>query len=398
MKKTTTIIFCLLLMLVQLLNAQHRSVTMEAGTWNEIKAKAQKESKMIFIDAYATWCGPCKRMAKAVFTNDTVADYYNANFISASIDMEKGEGKDLVKEWNIHAYPNLLYFTSNGELVHRSCGAHLAADFIKLGKEAQSTESQFATTQKKYNSGTADADFVAAYINTFYEKCLPFDKESTKYFATQSSADLLLPRNWELMKVAVNDMTSGEFVYLEANAAAFAVAFKPEEVERKIEDVYKGTLMNALYNDKGAHYQEAKQKVLGKATPFNHLPEKAISFADMNYYEQKKDWENYAITATNYITKYDSVNSNMLNQIAYTFYENVTDKKQLATALDWAKKSITIKEDFANLDTYASLLYANGNKADAIAQEKRAIEMVKAAGDDASTKELEETLKKFENK
>ncbi len=398
MKKTITLISCLVLMLLQQLNAQPRPMQFETGTWSEIKQKAAKENKMIFVDAFTTWCGPCKWMAKTVFSNDTVAQYYNANFINAQIDMEKGEGKDLMKEWNVNAFPNLLYFSPQGELLHRSCGAHPAADFIKEGNNAINPETQFATTHKKYNTGTATAEFVAAYITMLTQKCLPFANETVKYFATQGSADLLLPRNWELMKIAVNDMTSGEFVYLESNAAAFSLAFKPEEVSNKIEDVYKTALMNALYKDKGAHYQEVKQKVLAKAHPLNPLPQKAVSFADMNYYEQKEDWKNYATAAINYVSQYGLNDAELLNDVAYIFYEKVTDKKQLATALDWAKKSITIKEDFANLDTYACLLYANGKKAEAIAEEKRAIAMVKATGDETMIKELEKSLKKFGGK
>lgn len=60
--------------------AQTRAIQFQTGKWADIQQKAASESKMIFVDAYTTWCGPCKWMAKTVFTNDTVADYYNATF------------------------------------------------------------------------------------------------------------------------------------------------------------------------------------------------------------------------------------------------------------------------------------------------------------------------------
>jgi uncharacterized protein YyaL (SSP411 family) len=59
--------------------------------------KAKKENKLIFVDAYASWCGPCKLMVKNIFPLKTVGDYYNSHFINAKIDMEKGEGIELAK-------------------------------------------------------------------------------------------------------------------------------------------------------------------------------------------------------------------------------------------------------------------------------------------------------------
>ena len=58
------------------------------GTWEEALEKAKKEDKLIFVDAYTTWCGPCKRMSKQVFPQDAVGEFYNKNFVSMKIDME----------------------------------------------------------------------------------------------------------------------------------------------------------------------------------------------------------------------------------------------------------------------------------------------------------------------
>ncbi len=63
---------------------------LENPTWTTVLAQAKKENKMIFLDAYATWCGPCKQMDSEVYTNSAVANFYNANFINVKYDMEKG--------------------------------------------------------------------------------------------------------------------------------------------------------------------------------------------------------------------------------------------------------------------------------------------------------------------
>src|ERR1700741_2052577 len=75
------------------------------GTFKEAQVKAKQENKLIFLDCYATWCGPCKWMASHVFTNDTVANFFNRTFVCVAQDMEKGEGLELAKTYSVKNYP-----------------------------------------------------------------------------------------------------------------------------------------------------------------------------------------------------------------------------------------------------------------------------------------------------
>ena len=82
---------------------QNRSIEFREGSWEEMLKEARKEKKMIFVDCYASWCGPCKMLAKNIFTQDSVADFYNDNFVCFQIDMEKGEGPALAKKYGVAA-------------------------------------------------------------------------------------------------------------------------------------------------------------------------------------------------------------------------------------------------------------------------------------------------------
>lgn len=113
-----------------------RHIAFDKSNWNTLLAKAKKENKLIFVDAYTEWCRPCIQMAKDVFTLDNVADFYNENFINVSMDMEKGEGPELVKKYKVQAYPAFLYINGDGKLVHRDGGYQEAPAFIKAGKAA----------------------------------------------------------------------------------------------------------------------------------------------------------------------------------------------------------------------------------------------------------------------
>src|ERR1035437_11041928 len=84
----------------------------EAKTEEDLKLlseKATKENKQIFFDCYTTWCGPCKWMATTIFTNDTVAEFYNKNFICVKMDMEKGVGIARSFKYNVNSYPTFLF-------------------------------------------------------------------------------------------------------------------------------------------------------------------------------------------------------------------------------------------------------------------------------------------------
>jgi len=110
-----TIVFVLLLIPGSSTYSQEKqvkdSIHFFPGSWREAVAKAKTEKKHIFLDAYASWCVPCKTMEREVYTDRKVAKYFNANFISIKIDMEKGEAPDLSKRFtSIDGYPSLLFF------------------------------------------------------------------------------------------------------------------------------------------------------------------------------------------------------------------------------------------------------------------------------------------------
>jgi thiol:disulfide interchange protein len=105
-------------------------------SWNAVLALARKENKLIFLDAYTTWCGPCKYMQENVFPLSAVGRFYNARFINVKMDMEQGEGIELMQQFALTAVPTLLFINGDGNVVHRSVGALSAKELVALGKEA----------------------------------------------------------------------------------------------------------------------------------------------------------------------------------------------------------------------------------------------------------------------
>lgn len=115
---------------------QETGITFSHIDFKAAKALAKKENKLIFIDAYTTWCGPCKLMSKTVFKEKSVGDYYNEHFVNLKVDMETAEGLFLGKQYNVTGYPTFIYLKPDGTLIKKTMGATKSPTFIGYGKSA----------------------------------------------------------------------------------------------------------------------------------------------------------------------------------------------------------------------------------------------------------------------
>lgn len=106
------------------------------GSWSKALKMAEAEGKYIFVDAYATWCGPCKKMKATSFKDKKVAAFFNKNFINLAIDMEKGEGPALADQWGVEVFPTLYIFDAKGNLVLATEGFMNANQLINFAKKA----------------------------------------------------------------------------------------------------------------------------------------------------------------------------------------------------------------------------------------------------------------------
>lgn len=108
------------------------------NSWDEALKQAAIQHKYIFVDAYTSWCGPCKLLKITTFNNSKAAAFYNNNFINVSIDLEKGQGPELAAQWQVKSIPTLIIFDSQGKPVLGTVGFLKADDLIRFGKQALS--------------------------------------------------------------------------------------------------------------------------------------------------------------------------------------------------------------------------------------------------------------------
>ncbi|MEQ1553381.1 MAG: thioredoxin family protein [Ferruginibacter sp.] len=104
------------------------------GTWQQALDLAKQQNKLIFLDVYATWCGPCKKLKRDTFSDSTAAVIFNNNFINVSVDAENGEGVDISSKYNVTSYPSLYLINSNGKIVNKTGGYMSPTELITFGK------------------------------------------------------------------------------------------------------------------------------------------------------------------------------------------------------------------------------------------------------------------------
>lgn len=156
-------LICLFLFAATQVFAQEEINFNTNSSWAEAREKAQKEHKLIFIDCYTSWCGPCKWMEKNVFIQPAVYNYYNANFINLKVDMEKGEGIEMKKKYNVLSYPTYLFVNDKGEIIHRTASRMSMEEFLAEAKTAGDPKKNSAALKEKYEKGVRDLPFLIDY-------------------------------------------------------------------------------------------------------------------------------------------------------------------------------------------------------------------------------------------
>ncbi|MEQ1744274.1 MAG: thioredoxin family protein [Saprospiraceae bacterium] len=344
------------------------------GTWPEALEKAKAEQKLIFVDAYASWCGPCKRMAANVFPDPAVGDYFNANFINLKIDMEKPENSEFAGKYPVSAYPTLLILDAEGKVVHKHVGGLAADGLVAFGQKAAGKTDTSKDFEKEYAAGNRDPQLVLDYVRALNRANKPSLKITNEYLNSQK--DLGTPINQKIILEGAIEADSRVFGLLLANREKIATQEGKEAVDTRINLACQNTLKKAIEFRDERLLQEAKTKM--KAG----LPARAEEFeqdADLKYYAATKDVKNYLKAAQTFQKKTVKNNAARLHDLVIGLLRAFpSEKPVLEQAEKWAKSAAEnggLPEYYLTLaEVYKRL----GNKPKA----RSAAEMARKAGSD----------------
>lgn len=189
--------------------------------WKEILQLAKKENKLIFMDCYTSWCGPCKALAKNVFTQEKVGDFFNPRFINVKYDMEKGDGKMLNEQYKKHiiGYPTLLLINAEGKVLQQLAGYKDADELIEGIRSASEGKDLFSLAAE-YQKGNREISFMKEFIQSLNNAFLKDSvaRVTGKFIRSMAPEELDKDEVWDIFGSYVTDIRSDAFEYLVKNA------------------------------------------------------------------------------------------------------------------------------------------------------------------------------------
>jgi thiol-disulfide isomerase/thioredoxin len=394
------LIFCLLFGFSIAIHSQESGIKFNEGTLlSEALIKSKKEGKLIFIDCFTTWCGPCKYLSSQVFPLKEVGDFYNKNFINLSFDMEKEEIKKAMGIYHVEAYPTLLFLNSKGEVVHKSVGSRGADALIELGKTALDNTKNFMAISKKIDKGDRSAETIIAYLSIDGE-AKNKDAILNDYYKSLSNDDKFAQQYWDLFVGFIYDIENPQFSFFISNRNKYESLYGKETVESKMMQGFD-SYSRKYRND------EAKLAKLKEIDSTLYLKKKKRDDFYMagEKIEQEnvkqEDWNDFIQKGDIYFTQLDvdPMECNNVCWYVYEHYKTFNDTQALKIAKEWSAKSYTAQptNHYIN-DTYAHILFDLGYIEEAIKHEEIAIKLASSESPENAefyTKELEKFKKEL---
>ena len=346
------------------------------GSWAEALEEAKKENKPIFVDGYAEWCGPCKRLSRSVFPLPEVGEYFNKHFVNVKMDMEKGDGPSFRRKYPLSAYPTLFFIQPDGELIKANRGAPRDANsLISLAKNALGSYNPASSVIQKYEQGDKSYETMLELVTNLNKGNQPSLKYANEYLRSQN--DLTTEKNRRFIFEALTQLDSKIFdLYLEDKSGIDAL-FSKEEILNKIKGAANKTIANAK-----EFYSPDLKKVaidnLGKL-----YPKEATLLETTILVEEKietDDLEGLTSTVNKAVKKSAISISSLDKSIGHVLRQHHENIKGMEAASKWSLALAQKTNKTIHWSTYGAINKKLGNKKAALKAYEKCLSLCKKEG------------------
>ena len=365
-----------------------QGIEFEHTPWKEAMSKAKEEGKAMFVDSYTTWCGPCKRMSKNVFTKTEVGNFYNENFINIKLDMEKEDGVTFGHKYPVNAYPTLYFLAGDGEIIHKEKGGKTKEMLINMGELVLRKYDTSGQYSEAYEKGDRDYDLVYNYVKALNKAGKPSLKISNEYIrskpeitenerllflleaASESDSKLFAEviDNSKKIRKLVDEETFVNKITIATNATVEkAVEYEVPSLLDEAIDAYKNTVGNDklaiikmkryYYGNTGgkSEYLDLSKKQYKEVKKDEAELEKLLG--ELNEYEKNEKYQDLLEDAKKQLVK---LNSNDLNIVSYCkFLVKIKKTDKAIEIVEKRIKELEKKETpSASLDRFIKYLHS----------------------------------------
>ncbi|MRX48426.1 thioredoxin family protein [Pedobacter puniceum] len=429
MLKSSITYFLLFLLSIQSFAQDNQGIKFsQFKDWESAKSEAKKSNKYIFLDAFTTWCGPCKMMAKDIFPQKNVGDFFNANFINVAIQFDKTKHdnafikawykdvEQLEKEFKIDSYPTYLFFNPNGELVYRITGASEDAfTFISKAENAVNPEKQYHLFKTKFEKGVKNPILLKQLLSTAKEEkdLLFLSKVANEYLIFQK--DIYTKENLEIIKTATVKSSDVGFNVLRFNSTKADSMLGKGESYKIVSNIISNEIVIPYLRNGGTktdlgggmiRYSGEINKNIDWDTlesklksEYPELSRKILLASKPIYYDWVKDYNKFCESFIEFTDLYPEVlDDNLLRYYIWNIIKNSEDKTILNNAIKFTTQTKFFKEKRSPIiqTGYATLLYKIGNKVESLLAVDEAIKIAKDLNQDSYITRLENLKIKIE--
>jgi thioredoxin-related protein len=353
-----------------------KGIVFEDLTFAQAKQKAQATGKYIFIDFYATWCGPCKYLEKEVFTIDSVGEYFNTHFVNIRIDAEEEE-LGLVESIFLEAYPTLVIFDKDGNQMISSVGVLEADELLAFGKKAADYEAVFAAYKNNPNEYEVISTYLSYVVDTEPNRA---NDIALTYLNKLDTSLLLTDEAYGILNY-VNDYSSSVITYVYNNLDE-----SPSYLPPFFDDLTYKLMNKALYD--AVEQQDLALLAICKNIEINYHKANGTLFepegyyrldTDMLYYQNLQDLPTYARLLDTQCRTYYWDDEVQLTIKAIAFAEKYASRSEIdaqTMALAWIAHSRTLDDtDWMSYYAEAMVYYYNREFTKALPAAKKAYQL-----------------------
>ena len=136
-----------------------------AADMEAAQKKADDGMLMLFVDVYASWCGPCKMMDAQVYPDEALSAYMNKHFVSIRMDGETDFGRKFAAEQQLQGYPSMYIFSDNGSRISSVVGFKPASELRPLLENLVENYQLVKRLRVKAGNGSISLEEYADFIS-----------------------------------------------------------------------------------------------------------------------------------------------------------------------------------------------------------------------------------------